>query len=76
MTLSIKQKALVQTIGMFALAIATACGLTFIIQNVSMHVIANALGLGAFAFLGYMFYCVTLSRLEYQESLKKINEKD
>lgn len=75
MKLSLKQKALVQTLGMFALAIAVAIAGTFIVANVSTQLLINALGLGFFGYMAYLFYSITLSRLESKESWKKINEK-
>ena len=75
MQLSLKQKALAQTLGLFGLAIVVAIIVTFIVANVSTVVIFNVLGVGAFAWFGYLFYSITLSRLEHQETLKKLNEK-
>lgn len=75
MKLSLKQKALLQTLGLFALSIAGAVVVAFIISNVSTIVLVNALGLGLFTWFGYLFYSITLSRLESEESWKKINEK-
>jgi hypothetical protein len=73
--MSLKQKALLQTLGMFALVIVGSVAVSFILANVSAATIANAFGVGAIAFLGYLFYNVTLSRLEYNETLKKMTEK-
>jgi hypothetical protein len=75
MKLSLKQKALFQTIGLFGLAIPVAMIVTFIVTNVSTVVLLNALGVGFFVWFGYLFYSITLSRLEHQETLKKLNEK-
>jgi hypothetical protein len=74
MQLSLKQKALVQTIGMFALAIASAVVITFIMANVSTQILINAIGVGFFTWLAYLFYSITLSRLEYNESLKELEK--
>jgi hypothetical protein len=73
--MSLKQKALLQTLGMFAFVIAVSAAVAFILANVSAATIANAFGAGAIVFLAYMFYNVTLSRLEYNETLKKMTEK-
>jgi hypothetical protein len=75
MKLSLKQKALLQTLGMFALAMVAAVAVAFVVANVSTIVLFNVLGVGAFAWFGYLFYSITLSRLEHQETLKQINEK-
>ncbi len=75
MQFSLKQKALFQTIGLFALAIPVAMIVTFIVSNVSTVVLLNALGVGLFVWFGYLFYSVTLSRLEHEEALKELNKK-
>jgi hypothetical protein len=76
MKLSLKQKALLQTVGLFVLSLAGAAIVAFIIANFSAIVLFNALGLGLFAWFGYLFYSITLSRLEHQETLKELNKKD
>ena len=76
MQLSLKQKALLQTVGLFALSLAGAAIVAFIIANVSAIVLFNALAIGLFAFLGRMFYNAILSNLEHQETLKELNKKD
>ena len=75
MKLSLKQKALAQTIVMFALAIAASVVIAFIVANVSTAVLVNAIGAGFFGFIAYLFYSITLSRLEYNEKLKEMTEK-
>jgi hypothetical protein len=75
MQLSLKQKALVHTLGMFALAIATSIVVAFIAANVSAATLSNAIAIGAIGFLAYMFYSITLSRLEYNEKLKEMTKK-
>lgn len=74
MSLTLKQKALLHTVAMFAGAILGSFVLAFIIANVSAATIANAIALAGFAFLGYTFYSITLSRLEYREKLKEMKE--
>jgi FtsH-binding integral membrane protein len=73
--MSLKQKALLQTLGMFAFVIVVSYAVAFILANVSAATIANAFGVGAIVFLAYMFYNLTLSRLEYNETLKQMTEK-
>ena len=75
MQLSLKQKALLQTFGLFALAIVASSVVAFILSNVSTTVLLNAIGIGFFAWFGYMFYSLTLSRLEHEEKLKETFEK-
>lgn len=73
---SLKQKALAQTLGMFVLAIVGAVIVAFIVANVSTTVLINALGVGFFCYFAYLFYSITLSRLEHQETLEKLSKKD
>jgi hypothetical protein len=75
MKLSLKLKALLITTGMFAGAIIVVNLIRFIFQNVSIEVLINVAGTGIIVFFMYMLYQITLSRLEYQETLKKLNEK-
>ncbi len=75
MKLSLKQKALAQTTGMFALAIVGAVIVAFVVANVSTTVLINTLGVGFFFYFAYLFYSITLSRLEHQEALKELNKK-
>jgi hypothetical protein len=76
MQLSLKQKALLQTVGMFVLSFAGAALVAFVVANFGAIVLFNALALGLFAWFGYLFYSITLSRLEHQETLKELNKKD
>jgi hypothetical protein len=70
--MSLKLRALIQTVGLIALAIACSATIGFIAANVSTETILQALGFGALAWFVYLFYSITLSRLEYQEKLKEI----
>ena len=75
MKLSLKQKALLQTFGLIGCAVLGALTVQFILATVSYQTIVNALGVGFVAFFVWMFYSITLSRLEHQEKLKEIREK-
>ena len=75
MKLSLKQKAVLITTGMISSIMLGSLTVTFILQNVSAEIITNFVGAGLVAFLIWAFYGVVLSRLEYNETLKKLNEK-
>lgn len=76
MKLSVKQKALLITVGMLG-SIFVGSGLVVLIaENFSAQVIGNALGAGFLAWVVYLLYCITLSRLEYEESVKNLSKKD
>jgi uncharacterized membrane protein YfcA len=75
MTLSIKQKAMLITAGIIAGVIAGSYAVTFILANVPAHIIANVCG-GAFvAWFIYLFYAITLNRLEYEQKINEITRK-
>lgn len=75
MKLSLKQKALLITLSVFAIAILSGSAIGFILANVSTQTILNALAFGSFVFLAWMLYGVILARLEYNQSLKEMTEK-
>lgn len=72
MTLSIKQKALLATVGLIALAVAVGAAIDFIARNVSMEVITFACGAGVVLFMVNMVYQLMLSKFEYDEKVTKI----
>ena len=74
MNLTLKQKALVQTVAMIVGSIFCASVLSFIVANVSTQVILNALAIGFLFFAIHTFYSIALSRLEYNESLKELKK--
>ncbi len=74
MTLSLKQKAMLITAGIIASAFAGSLLVAFIVANVSAETIGYVCGIGFCSWFVYLFYAITLNRLEYQESLKKLSE--
>lgn len=70
--MSLKTKALIQTLGMITLAVLTAAVINFILANVAMETIFRALGLGFIGWFAYIFYSMRLSALEYREKLNEI----
>ena len=70
--MSLKFKALTQTVGMLALAVFVAGVINFILDNVSIKTVLQALGLGFMCWFVYLFYSLRLSALEYNEKLKEI----
>jgi hypothetical protein len=75
MTLSLKQKAMLITAGIIALVIAGSFAIAFIVANVPAQIIGNAIGGGLVAWFIYLFYAITLNRLEYEQKIKEINSK-
>lgn len=76
MKLSIKQKALLVTFGLLGSMILGSGLVVLILQNVSTQFIGNTLGAGFLAWVVYLLYCITLNRLEYEESVKNLSKKD
>lgn len=75
MILSIKQKAAVITAGIIASIVIVSYALAFIIANVDRETIGYALGMGFTAWFVYIFYSITLSRLEYEEKVQEIVDR-
>lgn len=74
MNLTLKQKALAQTVAMIGGAILIASAISFILNNVSTQTILDAVAYAGLAWVVYIFYSITLARLEYNESLKELKK--
>ena len=72
--MSLKLKAFIQLIGLVLAASAGASIVNFIIEGVPKETIWTAIQFGCISGLLYMCYSVILARLEYNESLKKLND--
>jgi hypothetical protein len=73
--MTIKQRAVVQTLALMVLIIASSVGVTLILQQLTTDQVLFGLAVGSIALLAYGVYGVILSRLEYQETLKKLVDK-
>ena len=73
--MSLKLKALLITLSVIASAVAGAMVAAFLIANVSIQTLANICIVLVLGWLVYLFYGLTLNRLEYEETLKKMTEK-
>ena len=71
--MTVKQKALLQTAGIVAGILVSSIGVTLILEQLTREQILFTLGAGSIALLVYSMYGVVLSRLEYEETLKKLN---
>jgi len=74
MKLSLKLKALLFTFGMLGCSLIGVGAIVFILQTVSAEVIANVFMFGFVGWMVYILYTITLNRLEYEETLKKMKE--
>jgi uncharacterized membrane protein YfcA len=71
--MTVKQKALLQTAGIIAIIIGSSVGISLILQMLTPDQIINGFAVLSIALLIYSMYGVVLSRLEYEETLKKLN---
>jgi uncharacterized membrane protein YfcA len=71
--MTVKQKALLQTAGIIAIIIGSSVGISLILQMLTPEQIINGFAVLSIALLIYSMYGVVLSRLEYEETLKKLN---
>ena len=75
MTLSLKQKAMLITVGIIAGVITGSLAIAFIVANVSAQTIGYVTGAGFCAWFIYIFYAITLNRLEYEAKIEEITRK-
>jgi hypothetical protein len=73
--MTVKQTAILQTAGIIAAIVVGSVGTTLILEQLTREQIVLGLGVGSIALLIYSIYGVILSRLEYQETLKKLVDK-
>jgi hypothetical protein len=72
MSLTVKQKALLGTFGVFAVAITLGIAIDFISRNVSVEVLTFAAGGFIVFMLANMVYQLMISKFEYDEKVTKI----
>lgn len=75
MKLSLKQKALLQTVGFLLTAIVAAGIVNLILEYVPTHIIFNGMMAGVFGWIMYLIYSIVLLRLESEEAVKQRSEK-
>jgi hypothetical protein len=70
--MNIRIRAIVETVALFAFAIASTAAVTWAIKYFSATTLMYIFGLCMFAGIFYLVYSITLSRLEYANALKKM----
>ena len=70
--MTLKQRALIQTAGILAAIVAGSVGITLVLKMLTPDQIINGFALLSIALLIYSMYGVVLSRLEYNETVKKL----
>lgn len=73
--MTVKQRALLQTAGIIAIIVGGSLGINLILQNLTAEQITNGFAILSIALLIYSMYGVVLSRLEYEDTLKKMVDK-
>jgi predicted Na+-dependent transporter len=69
--MDIRVRAAVQTVGMLGLAMVSAAVVVWAVNYFSANTLMYIFGIGMLAGFFYLFYGVTLSRLQYDEAVKK-----
>ena len=73
--MTLKQKAVIQTAGILAVIVTTSLAVTALLNYLTAGQIINGLAFASIALLIYSMYGVVLSRLEYEDSVKKMVDK-
>lgn len=74
--MTVKQRALVQTLAVLAAIILGSVTMNLILAQFTAAEIVNGLAIASVLFLIYSMYGVILSRLEYQETIKQLVDKN
>jgi len=72
--MSLKLKALLQLVGLVGFAAGVSLSIDYIFAHVPRETIGIAIGVGAIGFIFYLGYSLLLTRLEYLENIRKIEE--
>ena len=73
--MTLKQRAIIQTAGIVAAILVSSIGVTLILEQLTRDQIIMTLAAGSLALLVYSMYGVVLSRLEYEETAKRLVDK-
>ena len=73
--MNIKQRAALQTLGIFSVIVGASVAVTLILENFTAQQITMGFAVASIALLIYSMYGVVLSRLEYADTLKEIAKK-
>jgi len=73
--MNIRQRAILQTAGIIAVIVGGSVGISLILKMLTPEQITMGFGIFSIALLIYSMYGVVLSRLEYDEKLKEIVDK-
>jgi hypothetical protein len=73
--MTVKQRAILQTAGILAVIIGSSVSISLILQMLTPDQIITGFAVLSIALLIYSMYGVVLSRLEYQDTVKRLVDK-
>ena len=73
--MTLKQRAIIQTAAILAVIVTASVGMTLILEQLTREQILFALSAGSIALLIYSMYGVVLSRLEYNDAVDRLVDK-
>jgi len=73
--MTLKQRAIIQTAAILAVIVTASVGMTLILEQLTRDLILFALSAGSIALLIYSMYGVVLSRLEYNDAVDRLVDK-
>ena len=74
--MTLKQRAVIQTAGILSAIIAGSIAISAILALLTREQIVNGLAIASILFLIYSMYGVVLSRLEYDEKVTELVDKN
>ena len=75
MKLSLKQKALLQTLGMLVTCVVAGTSVVLAMKFFSVDSLLTILGITVMSWLVYLMYSINLNQLQYREKLKEMVDK-
>jgi hypothetical protein len=73
--MTVKQRAILQTAGILAVIVGGSVSISLILQMLTPDQIITGFAVLSIALLIYSMYGVNLSRLEYQDTVKRLVDK-
>jgi hypothetical protein len=73
--MTVKQRAILQTAGILAVIVGGSVSISLILQMLTPDQIITGFAVLSIALLIYSMYGVVLSRLEYQDTVKRLVDK-
>ena len=74
--MTLKQRAILQTAGIIAVIVAGSVSISLVLNMLTPEQVLNGFAILSIALLVYSMYGVVLSRLEYNETVKRLVDKN